>query len=147
MKTSDLKLNDKNPRYIKDYRFEKLCDSIRDFPKMMTLRPIIVDDSGVILGGNMRFRACMKLGMKEIPDAWVRKASELTEEERRRFIIADNVGFGDFDMEILANEWDAVELEDWGMELKDLEQEPENEKSGGENEKTENQCPNCGYKW
>lgn len=147
MKTSDLKLNDKNPRYIKDYRFEKLCDSIRDFPKMMTLRPIIVDDSGVILGGNMRFRACMKLSMKEIPDEWVRKASELTEEERHRFIIADNVGFGDFDMEILANEWDAVELEDWGMELKDFEQEPENEKTGGENEKTENQCPNCGYKW
>ena len=84
---------------------------------MMHLRPIVVDASGVILGGNMRLRALQDLGYKEIPDEWVKRADDLTEEEKQRFIIADNVGFGEWDFEQLANEWDAEQLSDWGLDF------------------------------
>jgi site-specific DNA-methyltransferase (adenine-specific) len=84
---------------------------------MMSLRPMVVDGNGVVLGGNMRLKALSELGYKDIPDEWVKRADELTEDEQRRFIIADNVGFGEHDWEMLANEWDAAELEDWGVEL------------------------------
>ena len=116
VKVSDIKINKANPRQIKDDRFKKLIKSIREFPKMLELRPIVIDDDGTILGGNMRYRALKELGYKEIPDNWVKKASELTDEEKRRFIIEDNVGFGEWDMDMLANEWDAEELEEWGVE-------------------------------
>jgi len=117
MNLSDIKLNESNPRFIKDDRFIKLVNSIRDFPKMLELRPIITDDSGMILGGNMRYRALKELKYKEIPDNWVKKASELTEEEKKRFIIEDNIGFGEWDWDILVNEWGQKKLEEWGMEL------------------------------
>ena len=117
MKLSEIKPNPNNPRVIKDYQFEKLCKSIQEFPKMMELRPIIVDDNNTVLGGNMRLRALQKLGYKDIPDTWVKKASELTEEEKRRFVIADNVNAGEWDWDTLANEWDANELEDWGIDI------------------------------
>ena len=117
MKLSAIKLNPNNPRLIKDDRFKKLCKSIEEFPAMMELRPIIIDEQGIILGGNMRYRALKELGKKEIPDNWVKKASELTEEEKKRFIIADNVGFGDWDMDDLANNWDAQDLENWGLQI------------------------------
>jgi len=117
MKLSQIKPNDKNPRLIKDAKFEKLKQSIKDFPKMMELRPIIIDDANVILGGNMRYRALKALEYKEIPDNWVLKASELTEEQKQRFIISDNVGFGEWDWDILANEWEVSELEEWGLDL------------------------------
>lgn len=121
MKLSNIKVNPSNPRLIKDEKFKKLVNSIREFPKMMELRPIIVDENMIIQGGNMRFKAIKELGMKEIPDSWVKQASDLTEEEKRRFIIADNVGFGEWDNDILTNEWDSVELEEWGMDLPDYE--------------------------
>ena len=111
-----LKINKANPRLIKDDRFRKLVKSIKEFPKMLELRPIVIDEDGTILGGNMRYRALKELGYKEIPDNWVKKASELTDEEKRRFIIEDNVGFGEWDMDMLANEWDTEELEEWGVE-------------------------------
>jgi DNA modification methylase len=121
MKISDIKPNPNNPRVIKDDAFEKLCNSINEFPKMMALRPMVVDQDNVVLGGNMRLKALQHLGFKEIPDTWVRKASELTEEEKRRFIIADNVSGGDWDWGVLQADWDLGELEDWGLEIPDYE--------------------------
>jgi len=131
---SSLKLNDNNPRFIKDARFNQLKQSIEQFPKMMNLRPIVVDGNGVVLGGNMRLRALMDLGYKSIPGEWVKKASELTEEEKRRFVIADNTGFGEWDWEILAKDWDEVELKEWGLELPDEweQEEPEAQEDGYE---------------
>jgi len=116
VKLSELKINNANPRQIKDKKYKELKKSIQEFPKMLDLRPIIIDDDGTILGGNMRYRALLDLGYKEVPDSWVRKASELTDEEKRRFIIVDNVQFGEWDFEALANEWDANLLVDWGLE-------------------------------
>jgi len=92
---------------------------------MLELRPIVIDDDGTILGGNMRFRALLELGYKELPDSWVRKASELTDEEKQRFIIEDNVPFGEWDWEKLANEWDDKLLEEWGLELPTISNEVE----------------------
>lgn len=92
MKLKEIKPNKANPRIIKDYKFKKLCNSISEFPKMMELRPIVVDTDGTILGGNMRYKALQELGYKEIPDNWVKRASELTDQEKQRFIIEDNVG-------------------------------------------------------
>jgi hypothetical protein len=121
MKLSSIKPNAQNPRIIKDERFKKLCQQIEQFPKMMALRPIVVDADGVILGGNMRYKALQRLGFKEIPDNWVRRAEELTEEEKRRFVITDNVGFGEWQWEELANEWNAEELGDWGLDVPGFE--------------------------
>ena len=107
---SKLKENPENPRRISKERLDALCKSIKEFPKMMSLRPIIIDKDGVILGGNMRYRALKKLGYKEIPDEWVKKDGELTEEERRRFIIVDNNEYGEYDWDILYDKWDKDEL-------------------------------------
>jgi DNA modification methylase len=117
MKLSEIKANKNNPRILKDDKFKKLCQSITDFPKMMKLRPIIIDSDNMVLGGNMRLKALQELKFKEIPDEWVKQASELTEEEKKRFIIADNVGFGEWDYDILANEWDSEELSEWGLDI------------------------------
>jgi len=125
VKVSDIKINKANPRQIKDDRFKKLIKSIREFQKMLELRPIVIDDDGTILGGNMRFRALLELGYNELPDSWVRKASELTDEEKQRFIIEDNVPFGEWDWEKLANEWDDKLLEEWGLELPTISNEVE----------------------
>ena len=117
MRLSEIKSNPANPRIIKDEAFHKLVNSIKEFPKMMALRPMVVDNDMTVLGGNMRLRALQHLGYKEIPDEWVRKASELTDDEKRQFIIKDNVPAGLWDWGALANEWDADELTEWGLEL------------------------------
>lgn len=119
MKLSTIRPNPKNPRVLRDDKFQKLKKSIGDFPKMMELRPIVVDDDGVILGGNMRFRALQDIYGKngEVPDAWVKRADDLTEDEKKQFIIKDNSSFGEWDWDVLANEWDAEELEEWGIDL------------------------------
>lgn len=114
IKIGDIKSNPNNPRIIKDDKFQKLVKSIKDFPKMLELRPIVVNDDMVVLGGNMRLKACKEAGLKEVP---VIKASELTEDEQKQFIIKDNVGFGEWDWDMLANEWEADELVDWGLDL------------------------------
>lgn len=115
MKTSILKLGKKNPRKIPDSKFQKLKQSITEFPKMMELRPIVYDPETMeVLGGNMRLKAIRELGMKEIPDSWIRSANELTEDEKKRFIIVDNVPYGEFDWDVLAKEWDDMPLADWG---------------------------------
>ena len=152
MKIKDIHINPKNPRYIKDDRFRLLVKNIKEFPKMMKLRPIIIDDTGMILGGNMRYLAMKELGYKDIPEGWVKKADDLTEEEREKFKILDNIPFGDWDNDILANEWDLGDLKSLGLELPDIEMDvdPEeeiNEKEVDENMETENECPKCGYKW
>lgn len=116
MKVSKIKTNMDNPRICKDDKFKKLVKSIREFPKMMELRPIVVDADNMILGGNMRLKAIQELGMKDIPDTWVKRADELTEDEKRRFIISDNSNFGEWDMNALANAWEVEELEAWGVD-------------------------------
>jgi len=109
-----LKPNPANPRTIKDDKFHKLVQSVKTFPEMLKLRPIVVNDKMEVLGGNMRLRACIEAGMSEVT---IIRASELTEDQQREFIIKDNVGFGDWDMDALANEWDADELQEWGLDL------------------------------
>ena len=109
-----LKPNPANPRTIKDDKFHKLVQSVKSFPEMLKLRPIVVNDQYEVLGGNMRLRACIEAGMKEVT---IIQASELTEDQQREFIIKDNVGFGEWDYDALANEWDAEELQEWGLDL------------------------------
>lgn len=116
IKLSKIKPNPNNPRFIRDHRFEKLKKSLREFPEMMELRPIIVNAEWVTLGGNMRLRALQELGYKEIPENWVQQAA-LSDQRQREFIVKDNLGFGDWDWDVLANEWDEVELTEWGLEF------------------------------
>ena len=114
VKIKDIKSNPNNPRVIKDDKFHKLCESIKAFPKMLELRPIVVNDDMVVLGGNMRLKALKHIGLTEAP---VIKASELTEDQQRQFIIKDNAGFGEWDWDMLANEWDVQELESWCIDV------------------------------
>ena len=117
IKLSTIKSNPNNPRVIKDEKFAKLVKSIKDFPKMMELRPMVINEDNIVLGGNMRLKALKELGYKEVPDDWIKSAEDLTAEEQRQFIIKDNVGFGEHDWDMLANEWDAEELESWGLDI------------------------------
>jgi ParB-like chromosome segregation protein Spo0J len=114
VKISDIKSNPNNPRLIKDDKFKKLVKSIQEFPQMLEIRPIVVNQDMIVLGGNMRLKACKEAGLKEIPIIY---ADDLTEEQQRQFIIKDNVGFGEWDWEMIANEWDAEQLDDWGMNV------------------------------
>ena len=132
MKLSKIKPNPNNPRIIKDDKFEKLKKSIQDFPKMMELRPMVINSDNIVLGGNMRLKALKELGYKEVPDEWVKRAEDLTEDEQRQFIIKDNVGFGEHDWEMLATEWDADELSEWGLDVPLHEQEIDNSEEGDE---------------
>jgi ParB/Sulfiredoxin domain len=116
IKLATLKVNQQNPRRISAAKLEALKKSLADFPKMMKLRPIIVDEHFTVLGGNQRHAACTALGMTEIPDEWVKQASDLTEEEKREFIIKDNLPFGEWDFDILLS-WDQAQLLDWGFDL------------------------------
>jgi hypothetical protein len=112
--TSKIKLNPNTPRLIKDEKFKKLVKSIKDFPEMLDIRPIVVNADMIILGGNMRYKACVEAGLKEIP---VIVADNLTEEKQREFLIKDNTSGGEWDWEMLANQWDAEQLEDWGLTI------------------------------
>lgn len=109
-----IKSNPNNPRLIKDEKFAKLVQSIKDFPKMLELRPIVVNDDMIVLGGNMRLKACKEAGLKEVP---IIKASDLTEEQQREFIIKDNVGFGEWEWQMLTTEWDVEQLGNWGLDI------------------------------
>lgn len=149
-KLSQIQVNGANPRIIRDDKFDKLINSILVLPKMLELRPIVVDDTFVALGGNMRYRALVAISemsieeihnrlsglrdfqkktqpeqerlllywatWKDSPTAPIIRASELSEEEQREFIIKDNVGYGEWDMDALANEWDTEDLADWGLD-------------------------------
>jgi hypothetical protein len=120
MKLSTIKSNPNNPRIIKDEKFKKLCESIKALPKMMELRPIVVDENFIVQGGNMRLKALNELGYKDIPETWVKQAKDFTEEELKEFIIKDNVGFGEWDWDDLANNWDVEKLEEWGLDIPDF---------------------------
>jgi ParB-like chromosome segregation protein Spo0J len=116
VKISTVKSNPNNPRVIKDDKFNKLVQSIKDFPLMLEIRPIVVNDDMIVLGGNMRLKACKEAGLKDVP---IIKASDLTEDQQREFIIKDNVGFGEWDWDQL-KEWDGEELEAWGLDMPEL---------------------------
>ena len=119
-----VKSNPNNPRIIKDDKFKKLVASIQEFPKMLEIRPIVVNDDMIVLGGNMRLKACIHAGLKEVP---IIKVSDLTEQEQKQFIIKDNVSGGEWDWNMLANEWDAEELDAWGLDVPDFGKELEAE--------------------
>lgn len=134
-----VRTNPNNPRIIKDDKFQKLVKSIQEFPQMLEIRPIVVNEDMIVLGGNMRLKACQEAGIKEIP---IIKASNLTEEQQKEFIIKDNVGFGEWDWNDLANNWDANELSEWGLDIPGYEEKDIKQK---DNTKTEaSLCPNCG---
>lgn len=114
VKISSVKNNPKNPRFIKDDKFKKLVKSIQEFPQMLELRPIVVDENNIVLGGNMRLKACIEVGLKEV---YIVKAEDLTEQQKDEFIVKDNVGFGEWDWDMLANEWDTEKIQDWGLDL------------------------------
>jgi len=122
VKLSEIKSNPNNPRLIKDDKFHKLVKSIQDFPKMLEIRPIVVNSDMIVLGGNMRLKACKEAGLKEIPIIF---ADDLSEEQQREFIIKDNVGFGEWDWEMIANEWDSELLNDWGLNVPNWGEEPD----------------------
>jgi ParB-like chromosome segregation protein Spo0J len=114
VKISEIHANKNNPRIIKDDKFRKLVKSIQDFPQMLEIRPIVVDEDNIVLGGNMRLKACKEAGLKEV---YIVKADNLTEEQKQEFIVKDNVGFGEWDWDSLANEWDVDQITDWGLDV------------------------------
>jgi ParB-like chromosome segregation protein Spo0J len=129
VKISEIKSNPNNPRLIKDDKFKKLVKSIQEFPEMLKLRPIVVNNEMIVLGGNMRLKACIEAGLKEV---YILKADDLTEEQQKEFIVKDNVGFGEWDWDVLANEWDTDDLENWGLSLPVFMDEPSYEDLIGE---------------
>ena len=124
VKINQVKPNPKNPRLIKDEKYRKLVKSIKEFPDMLNKRPLIVfkdtDDKYIVLGGNMRLKACQEVGLKEVP---IIEANEWTEEQKAEFLIKDNVGFGEWDWDSLANEWDVEKLDEWGLFVPDMQNE------------------------
>ena len=139
MLITKIKSNPNNPRLIKDHKFKQLVKSIQDFPQMLELRPIVIDENNMVLGGNMRLKACLEAGLTDVP---VIHANNLTEAQKKEFIIKDNISFGEHDFDILANEWNIIELDEWGLDIpafanNDIEEPKDNAKGG----KT---CPNCG---
>jgi DNA modification methylase len=129
VKLSTIKLNPKNPRFIRDDKYKKLLQSLKDFPKMMELRPIIVDEANVIQGGNMRFRALNELGFKEIPDSWVKQGKDLTPEQWKEFVVKDNVSYGEWDFDLLSADYEVEQLEAWGMDFPEFTDESEEQEA------------------
>lgn len=124
VKIYKIKGNPNNPRIIKNDKFKKLVKSIQEFPEMLKLRPIIVDENMIVLGGNMRLKASKDAGLKEV---WIEIAEGLTEEQKKEFIVKDNVGFGEWEWDMLANEWDSVQLAEWGLDVWENEDDKEPE--------------------
>ena len=139
MNIKEIKPNPNNPRLCRDHKFKLLVKSIQDFPQMLELRPIVIDENNMVLGGNMRLKACLEAGLTDVP---VIHANNLTEAQKKEFIIKDNISFGEHDWDALANEWNIIELDEWGLDIpafanNDIEETKDNAKGG----KT---CPNCG---
>jgi DNA modification methylase len=114
VKISEIKLNESNPRFIKDDKFKKLVKSIKDLPQMLDIRPIVVNKDMMVLGGNMRLKACVEAGLIEVP---IIIADNLTKEQEKEFLIKDNVSGGEWDWDMIANEWNEVELIEWGLDI------------------------------
>ena len=120
MLITEIKSNPNNPRICKDHKFKQLVKSIQDFPQMLELRPIVIDENNMVLGGNMRLKACIEAGLTDVP---VIHANNLSEEKKKEFIVKDNVGYGEWDWSELANTWDALELTEWGLDIPNFEPE------------------------
>ena len=120
MLITEIKPNPNNPRLIKDHKFKQLVKSIQDFPQMLELRPIVIDENNMVLGGNMRLKACLEAGLTDVP---VIHANNLSEEKKKEFIVKDNVGYGEWDWDDLANNWDALELTEWGLDIPNFDAE------------------------
>ena len=120
---SSITENAANPRTINKHKFQKLVNSVKQFPEMLSLRPIVVDKDNVILGGNMRYKACKELGLKEV---YIIQAADLNDKQAQEFIVKDNVGFGDWDWDALANAFENVELKEWGLDVWQPEEEVSN---------------------
>ena len=123
VKISKVKGNPDNPRIIKNDKFKKLVKSIQEFPEMLKLRPIVVDEDMIVLGGNMRLKASKDAGLKEV---WIEVAEGLTKEQKKEFIVKDNVGFGEWEWDMLGNEWDSVQLAEWGLDVWQNEDDEQN---------------------
>lgn len=125
VKIGKVKGNESNPRYIKEDRFKKLVKSIKEFPEMLKLRPIVVNEDMIVLGGNMRLKACVEAGIKEV---YILKAEGLSEEQQKEFVIKDNLSFGEWDWDVLGNEWDNTSIVSWGLDVwngdSDIDYEP-----------------------
>jgi len=133
VKISKVKGNPSNPRIIKNDKFKKLVKSIKEFPEMLKLRPIVVDEDMMVLGGNMRLKASKEAGLSEV---WIDIAEGLTEEQKKEFIVKDNVGFGEWEWDMLANEWDSIELAEWGLDV--WENEDDKQTNGDLNDISDN---------
>lgn len=123
MKITDIKPNPNNPRIIKDQKFKLLVKSIQEFPEMLELRPIVIDENNIVLGGNMRLKACIEAGLTDVPV----KVATLSEQQKNEFIIKDNVGFGEWDWDYLANNWNVEELTEWGLDIPNFDVAEEQE--------------------
>ena len=134
IKIQKLKENPDNPRIISRDKFRKLVNSLKEFPQMLKLRPIVVDEDNIILGGNMRYKAALELGLSEV---WVIQADDLTKDQKAEFIIKDNAGFGKWDWETLANDWSMEVLTDWGVDVV-IDQDDIAEMNNPNNMNTEN---------
>jgi ParB-like chromosome segregation protein Spo0J len=113
LKATEIHPNPKNPRIIKDDNFKKLVQSLKDFPEMADIREVVVNKDHMILGGNMRYKAMLEAGWKDIPV----KIVDLPDAKQKEFIIKDNVSGGEWDWDVLANEWDSEQLDDWGLDI------------------------------
>lgn len=138
VKITEIKSNPNNPRLIKDHKFKQLVKSIQEFPEMLELRPIVIDENNIVLGGNMRLKACIEAGLKDVPV----KIATLNEQQKKEFIIKDNISFGEHNWELLANEWNIEDLDDWGLDIPAFANYDIAEKQ--DNFKGEKVCPNCG---
>ena len=139
MLINEIKPNPNNPRIIKDHKFKQLVKSIQDFPQMLELRPIVIDENNMVLGGNMRLKACIQAGLN---DVFVIHANNLSEAQKKEFIVKDNVGYGEWEWDALANEWNIEDLDNWGLDIpafanNDIDQPKDNAVGG-------TTCPNCG---
>lgn len=114
---AEIKPNEENPRFITDAKFKKLIKSIKAFPEMLETRPLVVDENMVVLGGNMRLKALKSAGVFEVP---VHQVKGWTEEQKKEFIIKDNIGYGEWDWDIIANGWEIETVKDWGMDVPDF---------------------------
>ena len=121
---SKIKENNNNPRFINKDKFNQLVKSIKKFPEMLEKRPLVVDENNIVLGGNMRLKALKKAGIKKV---WIDVAKNWSEDQKKEFIIKDNLGYGEWDFDILANEWDLEQLDDWGLDVPYVEDEEDNE--------------------
>jgi hypothetical protein len=141
MNINEIKPNPNNPRIIKDDKFKKLVKSIQESPKLLEAKPLIIDENNLILGGNQRYRACLELGIQDVP---VIKMPNLSEREKQKLLVIDNTHYGMWDMDMLANDnWQLEDLSEWGVNVDFLVPSNDEPKSI-DNTKKGKVCPNCG---